>query len=414
MANIFYLARQPILSKSKALYGYELLYRSLDNTVYGDGSDETQRTTRVISGALHGVGVGKLVGKALAFLNCGYYLFRTDILAGLNPRVFVLEVLENTIIDAKMQQILAGLHQQGFKIALDDFVPNDENYRRIKPIMGLVDICKIEYPAIKDRNDELVRTVDLFHRSDVRVLVEKLESAQEYRQCREAGADLFQGFFFARPETIKPTMIQSNTLSILRILNLASGDNFDLAILAREMAKYPDLTIKLLQYMNSAAVGMRNKVGTVHQALKLLGIDNLRRWLLILTYSGRGVRIDKCPVLANALKRAHFLHIMAKKARMTEQQAEKAYLVGLLSHLDVIFETPLESILEQFALDNEIKEGLIARAGPIGVFYSLVTSLEQGNHPAFANAVSGLAIDSGFINECLNDAYANSMVAGYE
>ncbi|WP_082278978.1 HDOD domain-containing protein, partial [Leptospira interrogans] len=70
-----------------------------------------------------------------------------------------------------------------------------------------------------------------------------------------------------------------NTLT--RIISLCNNPDSDLGIIASEIEKNPALSVDLLKLSNSAGFASRNKVNTIVQAVKVVGLKNVRNLLYV-------------------------------------------------------------------------------------------------------------------------------------
>ena len=63
-----YVARQPIFNKDKTIFGYELLFREGMSNFFS-GIDGNVATSNVLSNSFFTIGIEKITGKGLAFIN---------------------------------------------------------------------------------------------------------------------------------------------------------------------------------------------------------------------------------------------------------------------------------------------------------------------------------------------------------
>ncbi|MDR1812105.1 MAG: HDOD domain-containing protein [Candidatus Fibromonas sp.] len=406
------VARQPILNRDKELFGYELLFRrsgQANANSAGTILSDMNATAVVLDNVLNNIGIDKIVQNSPAFLNCSYDFLLSEIPLSLNPDIFVLEILESVKIDEKIIEAVKTLHEKGFKMAIDDFIPTKEKLAEVAPIVPYLAFCKLEYPQIKEIK-LLHNITKSFQQKNVKVLAEKIETEEDFKISYDAGADLFQGYFFTKPETIKSVKINSDAMGILKILSLMNKDGLDMMDLENEFKNHPDLTVNLLKYLNSAAFAMRSKIQSIRHALSLLGLSNLRQWLLILAYAGPNSSAERSPLLMNATMRANFFGELAKKLNWPLERVEKVYLMGLISHLDALYQTSLTDVLEQISLDNEITTALLEKKGTMGLLVSLINFIEHGDVKDMDQILENLTLSSQDISDCLNSAYKNSII----
>src|SRR5450755_4337455 len=98
------------------------------------------------------------------------------------------------VIDDRFIAAISDLKHQGHRIALDAF----QYTPAAEPLLGLADVVKLDLIALGHAG--LAREVSLCRRYGVTVLAEKLDTREDYEYCAEVGCDLFQGYFFCRPQ----------------------------------------------------------------------------------------------------------------------------------------------------------------------------------------------------------------------
>ncbi|MGO8056173.1 hypothetical protein AB9E30_38655, partial [Rhizobium leguminosarum] len=57
-------------------------------------------------------------------------------------------------------------------------------------------------------------------RTNARLIAEKTETAAQYEQLSGYGVDLFQGFWFARPDWIKTRLLAPSRANVIQLTNL--------------------------------------------------------------------------------------------------------------------------------------------------------------------------------------------------
>ena len=132
---------------------------------------------------------------------------------GIPPERVVIEIIESKIDDlAALQRFVAAHRKRGFLIALDDMGTGHSNLERIPSIKP--DIIKLDRSLIQDIDREYHKQelfdffIKMAHRIGVFVVVEGIETEAEALSCLERGADLVQGFYFARPQPPDPTCLE--------------------------------------------------------------------------------------------------------------------------------------------------------------------------------------------------------------
>jgi EAL and modified HD-GYP domain-containing signal transduction protein len=397
------MARHPIVNRGRELFAYEFLTK-------GEIEDGASSTSYLLDNVLNNKGIEKMEGNALAFLNCDYDFLLSEIPETLNPNVFVFEIYSTVLTDDKIIGAIKKLYERGFKIALDDFELSQETFAHINPIISCLSFCSLEYPRMKNSKN-FPKLIEIFHKYKIQVIVKKVETVFDFKSCNSVGADYFQGYFFARPEKVSQLKIKADTMGALQVLNVMSGNYLELEMeaLEKEFKKYPDLIVNLLKYLNSVHFGMRSKITSIKHALSMLGFSKIKRWLLILAYDNSDTSLEKSPLLINAMTRANFFGGVAKKLGWQNERTEKAFLMGLVSHLDALYQTSMENILENISLDTEITRALLEGEGEMGLLLNIVSVIEQGDMDSVADSLNALRLSQKDVNECLITAYTNSL-----
>jgi c-di-GMP phosphodiesterase len=403
MSKEAFIARQPILDSKGSLVAYELLFRKRQGDTASSIIDDMQATAQVLDNAINNIGVTNLVGHRKAFVNCSYDLLVSDILYILDPKIFVLEILEAVQIDDKVVEAVKNFREKGYTIAIDDFVPSIEEFKRILPILPYTNIVKLEYPQIP--LGDIEKTVKSLHSKGIKVLAEKIETEIDFNICRAADCDYYQGYFFAKPENLNSDKIDINSFGALQLLR-SVYEHLEIEELNAAFKQQPELSVNLVKYLNSAQFALRTQVKSIRHAISLLGYDNLKRWLLILAYANKqNDIIEQSPLLNNAIHRGTFFEEVTKLMNLDKNVADKAYLMGLISHLDALYKVSMQTILEQLPLDSEINQALLSKEGTLGDLLALTEAVETDDISKVQLLLDRLVLSVEDLNSALTKAY---------
>ena len=135
------------------------------------------------------------------------------------------------------------------------------------------------------------------------------------------------------------------------------------------------LSVKLLRYINSAYIGMRGSIGSIRQAVMMLGSRGVSRWALLVALTGGPNTPRELSVMG--LTRARMCELLG--ADLGDVAGDQLFTVGLLSVADALLEVPLETIVEELPLADEVSAALLRRDGPAGAILKAVVSYEQGD-----------------------------------
>ncbi len=418
MAGNILVGRQPILDGDQNIMAFELLFRD-DDENFAKIKDNLSATATVLINTLNNISFSRLMGSKLAFININEEIIKRDLLKTLQKDRYVFEILESTRIDDTLVEQLAELKQEGFVFALDDFQFTDETIKRFKPLFNIVSYIKVD---LKLNTKELIASkFKMFKSYPVKCLAEKVEDMDEFFFYKDLGFNLFQGYFFAKPTIIKGKGIDIRKLAIMEIINLIYKD-VDIKDLESAFKKYPEMTINLLQFINSAAIGSRNKIESIRQALALLGNRQILNWLILMEYAYSKEKNSGNPLLFSAIERAKTMELLLHNLKNNVQKSllDEAYLTGLLSLLEPLFNVPMKDILSELNLSRDINEALLEHKNILGKLLLLVKKSEENNFEEISTLLKDMNISpekytnaslDGFCwaqdngNQCLQESY---------
>lgn len=368
-----YLGRQPIVDRGGQLVGYELLYRGADRA-----ASNVAATSDVVVNLLNGVGFADSLGRFPGNINvCAEFLL-SDMVELLSPASVVLEILESVRATPELLARIGELRKRGFCFALDDFTAQTADNA---PFLELVDFIKVDVLAVPEQMlGVLVRGLQ---RRRAKLIAEKVEDEKAFERCVELGFDLFQGYHFARPQVLSGRRPDPQRLQVLRLLKLVMSDAAQ-ARLEEEFKRQPILTVNLLRLVNSAAAGFRVRSASVRDALLRIGRRPLATWLQLLTYGVNG-SIETSALFRTAAVRARLMESISRAMPGGAPQAERAFLVGVLSLMPLALNTTAEVLVQELHLEDSVADALIAFAGPIGDLLAMVQCYEGGGRDALAD-----------------------------
>ena len=390
-----FVARQPIFDERLNVYAYELLFRAGPENVFVRKHSD-QASPRVIHDALHVFGLETLAGGARLFVNVNREVLVEGLATLLPPEIAVVELLETVELDEEVFAAAFALRSAGYLIALDDFVfrPGCE------PLVAVADIIKVDFLATAPGEREAL--VRRHRRPGLRFLAEKVETREDFEAARRMGYELFQGYFFARPQMISARDVPGSTLSRLRLLQAVSGE-LDLVEVEEILRADPALSVKLLRHLNSASFRWRSAVRSIRQALTLLGERPFRRWAALVTLTSLGEQ-KPTELLLDTLVRAQFCERLAQPFGIPDAAGD-LFLMGLLSHVDAIIGRPLPELLDQLALAPRVKEALLGGGeGVLAELFRAALAYEQGDFAPLEALANARAVAAEEIGRAFADA----------
>jgi c-di-GMP-related signal transduction protein len=179
--------------------------------------------------------------------------------------------------------------------------------------------------------------------------------------------------------------IPAQKLNYLRIMQLANQPEIDIDELAAAIKLEASLIYRLLRFLNSPVFGLRTNVGSIGHALTLLGEQGIRKWISLASIAVMGE--DKPSELVMIpLVRARFCELIGAITSL-RARAHELFLMGLLSAMDAILETPISTILDEIPVSIEIKQALLDQGGKFRDVYEIVSNYETGTWEPLLQAV---------------------------
>lgn len=225
-----------------------------------------------------------------------------------------------------------------------------------------------------------------------------VDSVELFDACRRLPFDYYLGrYLTVRREDREPRlnsqrMVVSQLISHLR---RKEADYDRLVLIARQDLA---LTFRLLRYINSPAMGLRSKIGSLRQAMVYIGREGLYRWLtLLLFYNSKSAPADAA-LRETSLGRGRMCELLAQR-RMGRADCEQAFVTGLLSLVDVLFRMPMPQALGHLDLPDDIREALAEHGGRFGPLVALTLACEKGDPLAIADQGGRMGLSLAEVND---------------
>lgn len=406
METLAYLARQPILDRDGKIFAYELLFRDSPTSDTAIIASDVLATAQVLENVLNNIGIQRLIGNNKAFVNCSRNMLLDNLFGLLNPKYFVLEVLEDVEVDDAVVKAIQRYKSLGFEIALDDFIFNDEFIQRFKPLFPYVSYVKMD--VVDNSLEAMTKAAGFFQVLGIKLLAEKVEDEATFKRCQDAGYDYFQGFFFAKPELVTGRKIDATSATILQLILLLRSRP-SLEDLCESLSKNTDIATNLLRFVNSSSDTKHSQIETVKDAIVWVGMRNIHEWLMLMLYARpeMGMTPQASPLFQNVSQRAKFLETLAREMdSQNDSFCAKAFMVGLLSRMDALVRAPLETILPDAPTDDEMQEALLNRTGRLGQLLQLADAVELDDSQAIHSAITDLGLTATQLKYCITESYS--------
>ena len=373
MAKTKYIVRQPIKDLQGGVLGYEIRYAGEDAGFNGENGQDfaaaetiynflTQASDTTLKGALN------------------FMTFTTNLLMKQTPKLFAPEELvivvgESVIIHPLAMRFVERYRQEGYSVAVKDFqfAPRFiSNLRQFDYVM--VDLRHAEDAGVR-------RLAEMVHNMGKKCVATGVDTEELYQKAFILGADAMCGRYAA--EQMFTAVHSANYLqsNFFRLLVAITKDEPEVEEIEQIISMDASLTYSLLRIVNSAYFALRNRATSVHQAVTILGLGQLRQWIYLMGCRDEKGELDENQeeMLKLSFTRANFASELMRYAKNMPVGRSDAYLMGMFSTLQFLIAAPLEDILSVVAVSIDEKDALINHEGRCGLLYDLILAYERAD-----------------------------------
>ena len=373
------VVRHPIADARNNVVGYELRFHGAVDL--GDPSRDAKGTSALLVEAFGDIGLERLAGRHPAWVSIARN-FLIDIgPPPVRPDRAVLQIDAYPARD-DLLALLQQLSRSGYTLALEGFDGRPD----LEDLMALCSIVKVQVAGRSD--DELAYTLETPRLQGALLVATGVEDHAAFDRLKAHGFTYFQGDYLAKPRLFRHRGVATAGLGSLRRLGELTSGDVSFEDLERIIGSDVGLSLKLLRYVNSAFFALPRTVGSVREALTLLGVRTVRRWATVMAISAIPDVPDE--LVALALRRARMCEMLAGSALPEER--DTLFTIGLFSVADALLDAPMAEVLDSLPFSDEIQAALLRREGPKGELLSAVTAYERGEFPELQSADAGVSL----------------------
>jgi len=371
------LASQPIYTRNKDLFGFELFFRHEANlTVKDVGGDLA--TNEVLLNLATGVTEQVDFYSRPMFINLPESLLYSDsFLPQLSPKV-VIELPATTSPSQPTLDTINKWRSLGYHFALDNF-NFDPSY---KPLLELIEYTKVD--SLNESPRVVEERMAEFASYPLTWIAKRLETEEQYLQYVELGFLLFQGYFLAHPLPVRGYALRGKINNSAGTINAVSNPEIEIDELAEVVSRDPNLATQILKIINSPVCALGRTVESLRDAIVYLGLGQVRKWAIMMS------------LMNNAETSSGTIRLVLTRAKACENYAaaegysnpDKAFLVGLLSGIKLLFGIETKVFMEQVALHADIEGAVLAHRGFLGEILDEVLKAEHSIMQIRAAAMS--------------------------
>lgn len=344
------------------------------------------------------IGLEAFTGNKMLFAEVSRMQLMTGIPANLDipPEKLACLISVDLVADEEVAAVVKKLREAGYSIALDGYPRNEK-----APVVMYANFLLLDYT----HSDFYLQYDDMYKKlRDVRPVICNIPAMESFGTLKRDKEAYFTGDFYSQPITKSGAMLSPVKVNALRLLNLVNREDFDLSDIVAIIERDPYLTVSLLKFINSGAMGGKRKIESIKQAIAILGQKEVRRWgtvaLSVSLAEDRPSEITKL-----SLVRAKFAESLAGQFELGVFQSG-LFMAGLFSLLDVMLEKPMEEAIKEVAVDDRVKQALVERSGP---FYPVLELIYAYEHADW-DKTTIMMIQNGTDIEHISGAYLDALV----
>jgi c-di-GMP phosphodiesterase len=362
-----YVSRQPVVDGQMRVSGYRVAYSTGDGTEPGEAS-----AARLLGDVLSSVGLDELVGSSLAHLPLPREVLLALGVPPVRPDRVMLRIPHDTALDAEVASTIDALTGRGYALSLYG-LPGPEFDESLLGRFGTVEVDFADW----DEGDAGL-IVSRIKGGRATALATGLADYDRFEAAKSLGYELFAGSFYASRHRARVRKVPVGEMGTLVSLAALQGGSATIEELEQVIDRDVGLSVKLLRYINSAYIGMRGSITSIRQAVMMLGSRGVSRWALLVALTGGPSTPRELSVVG--LTRARMCELLGSERH--DVAGDQLFTVGLLSVADALLEVPLETIVDELPLAEEVSGALLHRAGPAGSILDAVVSYERGDFDA--------------------------------
>ena len=369
---IKYIVRQPIKDMNGKIIAYEIRYAGENNAYEIEGQDFAAADTIYTFLTQNST---KALKNTLSFMTFPSNLLMRQTPKLFNPDALVIQVDDSVIIHPLAMRFVERFSGDGYKIAVNEF----QFSPRYISILDRFDYIMINFRSTKDSSIRAI--VELAHSMGKRCVATGIDDETLYQKAFIMEVDAMEGRYVAEQmftAVHSSSYLQSN---FFRLMVAITKDEPDVEEIEQIIAMDATLTYSLLRIANSAYFALRNRATDVHQGVTILGLTQLRQWIYLMGCTKENGDLDSSheEMLKLSFTRGTFASELHKFVKKLPISRNDAYLMGMFSTLHHLIAAPLEEILEDIPVAQEVKDALINHEGLCGKLYDLILSYERAD-----------------------------------
>ncbi len=380
-----YIVRQPIKQMDGKTFGYEILF-SLENELYNQSGDYAVAET--ISSFLM-QNNNKLKNDMISFMT-----FTPNLLFKNTPKLFnaselVIQIEDNVIIHPLAERMIQRYRETGYQFCINDF----QFIPRYFALMEYIDYIKVDVTQTTDA-ESIQNLLNLAKGFDKKCILTGVNTQRLYQFAKQFPADYIQGSYVAEAMTNKTDKMAYLQSNFFQLIVAVTKDEPNMEEIEDIIVRDASLTYTLLRMVNSVHYALRHRTASVRQALMVLGINQLKQWVYLMSFGDAPADPQNEEILRISYIRANFCADLYDLIPNLGIPKTEAFLMGMFSTMEAMVDAPISELMEQIPISDEVKAAIVSQEGRCGLLLSLVLCYEKADWKNITKYAEELALDT--------------------
>lgn len=367
-----YITRLAIKDADSHILGYEVIYSGSDAYSVTNASEASAAET--IYNCLM-QNSEKALSDSRTFMT-----FTSSLLAKKTPHLFknnelVIQIDDSVIIHPFAMHLLQQYVDEGYEVAANDF----QFAPRYLALLDQLSYIKINVKTLNHNSAQNI--IRIANSMNKRIIATGVDTEETYNFAKEIGVYGMQGSYIADKMANKVNQSGYLRSNFFRLVVAVTKEDPDIHEIEEIISSDVTLTYSLLKIANSAYFARRTKTDSIQQAIVTLGLNQLKRWVYLLTVGNDDD--DDLQSFEEFIKlsfmRASFASELQNYMKDSSITKSEAYMLGMFSTLEHLIDAKMEEILKDIPLADELKDALISGEGQGGILLSLIICYEKAD-----------------------------------
>lgn len=408
------IARQSIKrAGSGEIVGYELMVQSDAESLYNSSTD---------SAAANAITAFLTENSNRIFSDRRTFMTFTPALLFRNtPKIFdkdmiVIQIEDNVVIHPLSSILINRYKEEGYHFAINDFQFTPKYFSMLE----YVDYIKVNISGEEDEKQRraLENVVEMSHGFGKEFIATSVNSAEAFALAQELKADYVEGSYISDATITKVGKMEYLQGNLYQLILEVTKDEPDMEAMEQIITRDTALTYALLKMANSAYFSAHHRTASIRQAIMRIGINQLKQWVYLLSFKDGEAGSEE--LLKVSFMRANFASALVKKMKDFPIIISDAYLMGMFSTLECLIDAPMEEILKEIPISEEVKKALISQEGEAGKLYQLILCYEKADWGEISRLSEELGLQTNLMAqiymECVEEVNGiwTNVVAGHK